>query len=105
MLKAILKLQWFLGCLLCVFILIAAVDRVPDPPVVKPHRGRAAAFSLDSAHHIADQNRKPDQDRFDLSCHMRSVDRNWIFQTTPGIPFVPDLTRRASDSSPPISAL
>jgi hypothetical protein len=39
-LKAIFKP--FLAYLLCVLIVIAAVDRVPDPPFVKPHPDKAA---------------------------------------------------------------
>jgi len=39
-LKAIFKP--LLAYLLCVRIVVASVDRVPDPPVVKPHHDRAA---------------------------------------------------------------
>jgi hypothetical protein len=47
--KAILDVQRILGCFLCVLILVAAIDRVPDPPVLKPHLDNASALWLDTA--------------------------------------------------------
>jgi hypothetical protein len=79
---------------------MAALDRVPDPPVVKPHSDKTAAYSLGAAHHSLDQKSEPNPIRFDAACQMRSLDRNWLFQSKPRLPFAPDLIR-ASDSSPP----
>jgi hypothetical protein len=47
--KAILDVQRILGCFLCILILVAAIDRVPDPPVLKPHLDNASALYLDAA--------------------------------------------------------
>ena len=51
MLKAILKP--LLAYLLCVLIVVASVDRVPDPPVVKPHHDRAAKLCIGGQQHLA----------------------------------------------------
>ena len=51
MLKAIFKL--LLANLLCVLIVIASVDRVPDPPVVKPHHDKAAKLCFGGQHRPA----------------------------------------------------
>ena len=50
MLKAIF--QRLLAYLLCVLIVIASVDRVPDPPVVKPHHDRAAVVCFAGQYHV-----------------------------------------------------
>ena len=51
MLKAIFKL--LLANLLCVLIVIASVDRVPDPPVLKPHHDKAAKLCFGGQHQPA----------------------------------------------------
>lgn len=100
MLRAVLRRQRFLGLLLCLFTFMAAIDRVPDPPVVKPHRDKAAVC-LTAAHHISDHNCQPEQVQFSSSSQTRwSVVRYWLFQSKPQLPVAPDLTQ-ASDSSPP----
>jgi hypothetical protein len=50
-LKAIFKL--LLANLLCVLIVIASVDRVPDPPVLKPHHDKAAKLCFGGQHQPA----------------------------------------------------
>jgi hypothetical protein len=49
-LKAILKP--LLAYLLCVLIVFASVDRVPDPPVLKPHHDKAAKLCFDGQHRL-----------------------------------------------------
>lgn len=44
--QATSKTRQFLNCLLCVLILIATLDRVPDPPSIKPHHDAAKVFSI-----------------------------------------------------------
>ncbi len=44
--KAIAGSIWFVTCLLCVSILSASVDPLPDPPAVKPERVDAKADCL-----------------------------------------------------------
>ena len=55
-LKAIFKP--FLAYLLCVLIVIATVDRVPDPPFLKPHHDKAAKLCF-GGHHQPDSDRDP----------------------------------------------
>jgi hypothetical protein len=38
------------ACLLCLFIVAAALDSLPDPPAVKPHRSGIALVSLPHQH-------------------------------------------------------
>lgn len=51
MLKAIFKP--LLAYLLCVLIVVASVDRVPDPPVVKPHHDSVAKLCFGGQHQLA----------------------------------------------------
>lgn len=102
MLKAIFKP--LSAYLLCVLIVVASVDRVPDPPVLKPHHDRAAKLCLDSQHQAApDLNLTVEQISFhpafrmpafawDIHCESRQRPRSVI------------LRHQASDSSPPVSA-
>lgn len=46
MVKVVYKRQWLLTCLLCILILISSIDRVPDPPSIKPHHGPAISSNL-----------------------------------------------------------
>lgn len=100
MLKAIFQL--LSAYLLCVLIVIASVDRVPDPPVVKPHHDRAAALCFGGQHHVT-----PDHNLF-----VHSTSLHWAFlepaftwdtpgQFTPKLPTA-TLLCHASDSSPPV---
>ena len=102
MLKAIF--QRLLAYLLCVLIVIASFDRVPDPPVVKPHHDRAAALCFGGQHHVT-----PDHNLF-----VQSTSLHWAFlepafswdilgEFTPKLPTATFLYH-ASDSSPPVIA-
>ena len=102
MLKAIFQL--LSAYLLCVLIVIASVDRVPDPPVVKPHHDRAAVLCFGGQHHVT-----PDHNLF-----VQSTSLHWAFlepaftwdtpgQFTPKLPTATFLYH-ASDSSPPVIA-
>jgi hypothetical protein len=101
-LKAIFKP--LLAYLLCVLIVIASVDRVPDPPVVKPHHDRAAKLCFGDQHQAApDRNLIVQQTllhpvfllpafAWDIPCESRPRLRPAIF------------VHQASDSSPPFLA-
>jgi len=101
-LKAIFQL--LLAYLLCVLIVIASVDRVPDPPVLKPHHDTAAKLSFGCQHHVT-----PDHSLF-----VQQTSLHWAFlepaftwnipgQFTPKLPTATFLYH-ASDSSPPVIA-
>ena len=98
MLKVIVK--WpFAIWLICAFILAASLDKVPDPPAVKPH-GSAAKELRGSTHHEGSF----EQDRnWSLSVPasvMRWFDFGGVFEPEHPIRCA-RLVRQASDSSPP----
>jgi hypothetical protein len=51
--RTILRMQWFLARLLCVLVLSAALDRVPDPPVLKPERNTSLAVCANVSQALA----------------------------------------------------
>ncbi len=103
MLKAIFKP--LLAYLLCALIVIASVDRVPDPPSVKPHHDKAAKLCFGGQHQSA-----PDNDLvFEQTVLCTSPPASLIAWIVPGEsrpepPFALCL-RQAGDSSPPASAV
>jgi hypothetical protein len=91
-----------LGWLLCILILSAALDKVPDPPVIKPHRDKSGTVCLISPHQPIDRGVSevapgptPPLYRFDTS---------WQCESKRLLPAEP-LLLQAADSSPPISLL
>jgi hypothetical protein len=98
-LKAIFKP--LLAYLLCALIVIASVDRVPDPPFVKPHHDKVAKLCFDGAHQPA-----PDGDLvFEPALFHASPETRvfaWGISYDDG-PQPPSATyfRQACDSSPP----
>ena len=90
--------------LLCALILIASVDRVPDPPVVKPHQDKAATLCFSSHQLATDQNRTLDRVLFDPSRQVRFVDWSFLSESKPPLPCT-TYRSQASDSSPPASLL
>lgn len=103
MLKAIFKP--LLAYLLCVLIVVASVDRVPDPPVVKPHHDTAAKLCFGGQHQFApDHNPILEQTllyplfllpgfAWDIPCKPSPQPRFAVFRF------------HASDTSPPFSAV
>ena len=103
MLKAIFNP--LLAYLLCVLIVVASVDRVPDPPVVKPHHDRAAKLCIGGPHQLAPDH-NPLVERillhpvfllpgfaWDISCESTPQPRPAVFRF------------HASDTSPPFAAV
>jgi hypothetical protein len=103
MLEASFKLRLLFSCLLCVLILISSVDRIPDPPGIKPHHQANIAGNLDSKDQpSANQHRafdlvslSPVSQRFPFEFRRRSDDepllRSLIYLD------------QAADPSPPLS--
>jgi hypothetical protein len=101
-LKAIFKP--LLAYLLCVLIVVASVDRVPDPPVVKPHHDRAAKLCFGGQHQLTpDHNPIVEQTllhsvfllpgfAWDIPCESTLQPRPAVFRF------------HASDTSPPFAA-
>lgn len=95
---AVSKVQQFLGSLLCALVLIASIDRVPDPPSLKPQHDTAISFGA-SCHHspVADQGRSSD-----LAPHQEEA-QCFLWNALSAEKLLPSLIRldQASDSSPP----
>ena len=102
-LKAIFKP--LLAYLLCALIVIASVDRVPDPPFVKPHHDKAAKLCFGGQHQSA-----PDTDLVFKQTLLDASPPAPIFawsvpcKNRPQLPLATCL-RQACDSSPPVSAV
>jgi hypothetical protein len=102
-LKAIFKP--FLAYLLCVLIVIAAVDRVPDPPFLKPHHDKAATLCF-GGHYQPDSDRDPAFEQTLLHALPEVPVFGWSVPcgNTPQPRFALCL-RQACDSSPPVRAV
>jgi len=102
-LKAIFKP--FLAYLLCVLIVIATVDRVPDPPFLKPHHDKAAKLCF-GGHHQPDFDKDPKYEQTLLHALPQTLAFGWSVPrgNTPEPSFRVRL-RQACDSSPPVSAV
>src|ERR1700704_2135656 len=102
-LKAIFKP--LLAYLLCALIMIASVDRVPDPPSVKPHHDKAAKLCFGGQHQSA-----PDKDIvFEQTLLYTAPQASLVAWIVPGEggprPPFPVCLHQACDSSPPVSAV
>lgn len=101
MLQAISRIQRFLGCLLCALLISAALDSVPDPPVVKPRREKIVSVCLTSPQNVADRSVY----RIPVVSPLRHcVDTGSRADDERAVP-VPPLLKQASDSSPPFPTL
>jgi hypothetical protein len=99
--EAISKLQRFLSRLLCVLVLVSSVDRVPDPPGIKPHHDATIYLSLNSHHlPVANHDRGSDLVSFDRSGHARSFELS-LLSDEKLLPLSAIYLDQASDSSPP----
>jgi len=102
-LKAIFKP--LLAYLLCTLIVIASVDRVPDPPSVKPHHDKVAKLCFGGQHQST-----PDRDLVFEQTFLDTSSQAPVFAWTitsenrPQLPLAACL-RQACDSSPPVSAI
>ena len=91
--------------LLCVMILVASVDRVPDPPVVKPYQDAAAALHMSGEHQPnPDQQRNFEQVHFDMTSGALWFGWTDPSETKQPLPFIFRLNQ-AADSSPPALAI
>jgi hypothetical protein len=99
-LKAIFKP--FLAYLLCVLIVIAAVDRVPDPPFLKPHHDQAAKLCF-AGHQPADcdQARAFEQTLLHALSQVPAFGWSAPCENRPQ-PRLAACLRQACDSSPPL---
>lgn len=90
--------------MLCVLVLIASLDRVPDPPSIKPDHSAAASLSV-GIHdlRVADQGHVPDLAPVRLSDQAQSVYLRFIPADKPLLQSATYLGH-AADSSPPFSA-
>jgi hypothetical protein len=94
-----------LSFVLCLLILVSSVDRVPDPPSIKPQRGGAVSLAVDSHQSpIVDQDRGLGLVSLAVTGEPHFVDWSLLFAAKP-LFRSPIYLRRASDSSPPYSAL
>ena len=102
-LKAIFKP--LLAYLLCALIVIASIDRVPDPPFVKPHHDKAAKLCFGGQHQS-----NPDSDLLLKQTLIHPSPQALVFawsvpcENRSQVPFATCL-RQACDSSPPASAV
>lgn len=102
-LKAIFKP--LLAYLLCALIVIASVDRVPDPPFVKPHHDKAAKLCFGGQHQSApDRDLLFKQTLLDESPPAAAFAWNFPYESRPQLPLAACL-HQACDSSPPVSAV
>lgn len=98
------RAQRLLGLLLGLLILVSSIDRVPDPPSLKPQRGTGISTAI-GGHQPPIVN----QDR-GLSPVAQAVTRwphfaDWSLLSADNPLLRPPIyLRRASDSSPPYSA-
>jgi hypothetical protein len=102
MLQPIAKFRPLAIGLLCILILAASLDKLPDPPALQPGRGDARAFCLD--HHGEGSVDKdcacPRCCALILLSLVQGFGFEQVFETDPPGHYV-ILMRQASDSSPP----
>jgi hypothetical protein len=101
MLKAVFSWRVFATWLLCAFILSAALDKVPDPPALRPGRKEAKAIRLD--HHAGVSPHQAGKSFYsvpDVLLPVRWFDFGEVIGTGHPTPAV-TLVRHAADSSPP----
>jgi hypothetical protein len=99
--RAVSRLQRFLAFLLCAALISAALDNVPDPPVIKPHRDKIASVYLMSPHLLADRGTQ--ERAVTPPAAARRVELGSCLDNQRAVP-VPPLLKQASDSSPPLAA-
>ncbi|HEX4771881.1 MAG TPA: hypothetical protein VH351_13670 [Bryobacteraceae bacterium] len=103
MLEATSKLRLLLSCLLCVLILLSSVDRIPDPPGIKPHHQTDVAQNLDfKDHHPSSQPYALQPVSLDLSSQRFPYDLRGRSDDQPLLRSLIYLDQ-AADPSPPIS--
>lgn len=101
--KAVYKPQRLLTYLLCILILISSVDRVPDPPSIKPHHGTAISSNLDGYYPpAAFQDPGSNVASWQLSRELRYFDLSSLSDDKLAVRPAVHLNS-ASDSSPPYS--
>ncbi len=94
-------MQRLLSYLLCLFLLVASLDRVPDPPVVQPHPDKAAAFCFTALHQVAaDRDHAWFRVLFDPRSHARCFEKSLLAEHKPAS-LLAAYVIEASDSSPP----
>jgi len=96
--------QQLLSCLVCLLILVASIDRVPDPPAVKRHHDAAVSLTT-GTHHLPVVNQDLGSELFlsDLSGQARSFHSSFFLDQERLLPSAINLDQ-ATDSSPPRSA-
>lgn len=88
-------------CLVCLFLLFASIDRVPDPPGVGPHNNAAASFAKSAAKFLpANQPYLALRTVVALSCHTTDVNAGFRARR-PLLPLAFHVDQFA-DSSPPV---
>lgn len=101
--QAIHRTQRLLAFLLCLLVTAASLDRVPDPPSVKPRSGAAASLTT-GIHHLPILN----QDRGSVPVASAVIAARFVEWSLLGADTLPVRSpiylRHASDSSPPYSA-
>lgn len=101
--SAIYTTQRLLSRLLCALILISAVDRIPDPPSIKPHEV-SISFGLGSHHvPVVNQDRGSHLVASNLSEQVQPFDSSLLADEKLLVASAIHLDQ-ASDSSPPPSA-
>jgi hypothetical protein len=81
-------------------LLSAALDSIPDPPVVQPHHETIASGYLISPQQVAD--RSFDELGFGSPPRLHRVAAAWRVEIERAVP-APPLLKQASDSSPPLT--
>lgn len=98
------RAQRLLGLLLGLLILVSSIDRVPDPPSLKPQRGTAISTAV-GGHQLPMVNQDRGSGPIAPAVAGRPYFAVWSLLAT-GNPLLrsPIYLSRASDSSPPSSA-
>jgi hypothetical protein len=104
MLEATYQMRLLFSCVLCVLILIASLDRIPDPPSTKPHHQSDIAQNLDSmGNPPATQHRAFNPVSLNLSTQRFPFDLRRRSDDEPLLRSLIYLDQ-AADPSPPLSA-
>jgi hypothetical protein len=94
----------FVVLFICLFLFVAAVDTIPDPPAVNPPSGHTSVISV---HFVRGCTTMLEKEWFIPASSRRSENNNWfslrlVFDTKPAAVFPQPLVHRAANSSPPI---
>lgn len=93
----------FVVLLICLFLFVAAVDTIPDPPAINPPSGHTSVISV---HIVRGPTTMLEKEWFISASSRRSENNNWfllrlVFDTKPAAVSPLPLVHRAANTSPP----